>query len=251
MNKSNVIRSTKFYLNATDTINLLYIDETGTQVTTELYLDGSTTAVAGASESTSGGKRTIQITVTESGTYYIEIGLDPSSTASFDLQMWVTRTGQRAIDWLQSMSLSFASFMGGNVWLHNSDDVSRCNLFGEQKDCKVGVVVNENPATTKVFDSLAIYTDGEWEVESVTIPADKNYPHGMYSKIPKENFINREGVAYSEFLRNMKTTSSSISYVEALSGEPLRGNYAYVILKNTETAKVQLVEIDFNLTKSR
>jgi hypothetical protein len=141
--------------------------------------------------------------------------------------------------------------MGGDVYIHNSDEVDRCNFFGEQKDFKVGVVMNEQPQDTKILDSLGIYTNGEWEVESVTIPADQNYPDGMASFVPKSFFKKREGVLYSEFLRNTKTSSSTASAIEALTGESLRGNAAYIILKNTSTAKVEIWMVSLKLSKSR
>ena len=73
----------------------------------------------------------------------------------------------------------------------------------------------------------------------------------MYSVVPKNMFYKREGVLYSEFLRNMKTSGSVATAIEAITGEPLRGKSAYVVLKNTSTEKVQLWAIEVNMTKSR
>jgi hypothetical protein len=193
----------------------------------------------------------LNIISTTTGTKYIEFGLSANQTSSFSVQLWITRTGKRAVDRLQAMSLGFCSFMGGNIYLHNSNNVPRGLMFGEQKEAKVGLVVNEKATVTKILDSIGIYTDGMWEVESVTIPADQNYPNGFYSKIPSGNFKKREGVLYSEFLRNMRTSSSEINPVEALNGEPIRGNAAYVILKHIGTGETQLWKVDVNLSSSR
>lgn len=195
--------------------------------------------------------REIQIMSTSSSSKYLLFGFSASELATFSIQMWIEKTGVRAVDWLQSMSLSFMSFMGGNVYLHNSNDVPRCTLFGEKKDCKVGVVFNEGGGKKKILDSIAIGTDSEWQVESLIIPPDKNYPAGMSSVIPKSFFKKREGGLYSEFLRNMKTTSSTVKAIEALSGEQLRCSNAYLVLKNTAADKVQLWEIIINATSSR
>jgi len=195
--------------------------------------------------------REIQIMSTVDGSHFLLVGFNASELATFSIQMWIEKTGVRAVDWLQSMSLSFMSFMGGNVYLHNSNDVDRCNLFGEKKDCKVGIVINEQANLVKLFDSLGIHTDGEWEVESLVIPADQNHPNGMASVIPKSFFKKREGILYSEFLRNTKTSGSTIKAIEAMTGEQLRGKVAYLVLKNTSADKVELWEIDVNLTKSR
>ena len=195
--------------------------------------------------------RQIDIISTSDSAHYLQIGFDSNSLASFEMQLYITKIGKRAVDWLQSLSLSYCSFMGGVIYLHNSNEVPRLMLFGEQKDAKVGVVLNEKASTTKLLDSLGIFTDGEWEVESVTINPDKNYPNGQYSRIPARNFRKREGVLYSEFLRNAKTSSGTIKPIEYLTGEQLRGNAAYLVLKHTGTDDVQLWRIDLNVTSSR
>ncbi len=195
----------------------------------------------------------VAIISTSSGSHYVEFGIDPGETSSFGIQLWITKYGVRAVDWLQSLSLGFISFMGGDVWAHNQPEsiVNRATLFGEKKDVIVGVVANENPNVTKILDSLGITTDGEWSVESITIPKTMNHPNGMSSKIPKNFFKRREGTLRSEFLRNMKTTSATESPLQLLNGEPLRGDCAYLSLKNTQTSQVRLYKIEVNMTESK
>lgn len=195
--------------------------------------------------------REIEIMATETGAHFLLFGFNASELATFSIQFYIEKHGARAVDWLTSLSLSFCSFMGGNVYLHNSNDVPRCTLFGEKKDMKVGIVVNEQASLVKIFDSLGIHTDGTWEVESLVIPADQNHPNGMTSLIPKSFFKKREGILYSEFLRNTKTSGSTIKSIEAMTGEQLRGKVCYLVLKNTSADKVELWEVDVNLTKSR
>ena len=195
--------------------------------------------------------RIIELVATTQGSHYLIFGFSSSELATFSLQLYITKYGKRAIDWLQAMSLGFVSFSGGNVYLHNDDSVPRANLFGEQKDKKFGLVINEQATTTKILDSIGIYTDGNWEVESVTIPPDFNYPDGMFSRIPSSYFKKREGVLYSNFLRNGKTSSSVVKQSELLSGEPLRSNEAYVVIKHIGTAETQVWKVDCQCTASR
>ena len=195
--------------------------------------------------------REIQIVASSSGIHYLLVGMSSGELASFSWQLWITHYGKRAVDWVQSLSLGFCSFMGGDTWVHNSDDVPRNNFFGEQKYSEVGIVANEQPSIVKVLDSIGIYTDGEWSVESVTIPKTLNQPHGMFSKIPKGRFVKREGVWRAAFLRNMKSTSDTISTIQAISGETLRGNAAYLVLKNTDTDEVKLYKVSINMTSNR
>jgi hypothetical protein len=195
--------------------------------------------------------RQVDIISTSDGAHYLEIGFDSNSLASFEMQLYITKTGKRAVDFVNALSLGYVSFMGGDIYLHNSDAVPRANFFGEQKDSKLGIVMNEQAPHTKILEAIGIFTDGEWEVESVTIQPDLNYPAGMYSKIPKSFFKKREGKLFSEFLRNMKTSTGTISAVEALNGEPLRANSAYIILKHTGGADCSLWRVDLELNKSR
>jgi hypothetical protein len=195
--------------------------------------------------------RIIELISATQGSHYLLFGYDASDLSSFKMQCWITKYGHRAVDWLQSLSLSFVSFEGGDIWVHNSNDVPRCSLFGEQKYSEVAVVANEKPNLVKLLDSIGVHSDGKWSVDSVVIPATLNQPNGAYSMIPKERFKKREGIWQSEFLRNAKTTSSTINPIEAINGETLRGSSAVVTLKNTDSNEVKLFKIQFNMTANK
>jgi hypothetical protein len=195
--------------------------------------------------------RTIELIASESGEHFLLFGFNANELSTFSIQLYITKYGKRATDWLQSLSLGFVSFMGGDIWVHNSNDVPRCNLYGEQKYSEVGVVANEQADVIKLLDSIGISSDGKWAVESVTLPKTLNYPSGMESKIPKERFKRREGEWQSEFLRNMKTTSGTASVIEAIKGESLRGQSAYLVLRNTDTSQVKLFKVTLNMSGSR
>ena len=195
----------------------------------------------------------ILLTATSSGTHYLEFGLDNNELSSFGVQMWLTKYGKRSVDWLEVLSLGWVSFMEGDLWVQNQPEtiVPRVNFFGEQKEMIVGAVVNDQPNVVKILDSIGIRTDGEWEVESVTIPKSLNYPVGMSSRVPSARFKRREGFLRTEFLRNMKTTSATESVLDLMKGEELRGECAYLVLKNTATTEVKLFMIEINMTGSK
>ena len=198
--------------------------------------------------------REIIIMANEDGSHYLLVGLDPDSLSSFSWQLWLHKTGARTIDWCQAMSLSYVTFMGGDLWVHNSDTAPRANLFGEQKEVKMGVVVNEQANSLKLMDSIGIHSDGMWEVESIIVPPSLNHPQGMNSKVPKERFKKRNGVYRAEFLRNLKSTSDSDSIKDAISGEELKGHFAYMVLKNVNNSggeQVKLFKLDINMTTLR
>jgi hypothetical protein len=186
-----------------------------------------------------------------SGTFYAEIGYDAGASGVFGIRFYIQKTGARIIDWMQGLGIGWISLMGEEIWKHNSDNVPRCNFFGEQKDMVVGLVFNKDAGVIKILDSMEIHSDGEWVVDSIELPATLNYPDGMYSKIPQGKFRNREGVLYAEFLRNMKTKGGTISAIQALKGEPLRGDAAYMVLRNTSTDEVSLFKVRINATSGR
>ena len=195
--------------------------------------------------------RQIDLISTSNGEHHLEFGWNANELASFSLQMYITHYGLRAVDWVQNLSLGFCTFMGGDIWSHNDPDVPRANLFGEQKDVEVGIVANQDANVIKLLDSIGIHSDGQWEVESVTISKTLNYPDGMSSKIPKDRFYKRDGVWQAEFLRNMKTTSGTASVIEAIKGEPLKGYSALLMLKNKDTTETKLFKVNINMTKAR
>jgi len=195
--------------------------------------------------------RIIDIVALENGMHYLLFGFDASELANFSIQVWITKYGARMVDWVQAMGLNFITFMGGDLWIHNDDSQDRCNLFGEKRDCIVGVVTNEQLTEVKLLDSIGVHSNSTWEVVSITIPPTINYPSGMESKIPTNHFKKRDGVWRARFLRNMKSTAETASVIDALNGEPLRGYEAYMVLKNTSNSQVKLFKIDINSTKSR
>jgi len=183
--------------------------------------------------------------------HYLLIGFNSDELANFSIQVYLTKYGHRVVDFTQAMGLNFISFLGGDLWIHNDEDQDRCNLFGEKRDCIVGVVTNEQPMQIKLMDSLAVHSDSTWEVVSVTIPATISYPQGMESKIPTSMFKKRDSVWKAKFLRNMKSTTDSASVMDAINGETLKGYEAYLVLKNTSNDQVKLFQIEVNQTLSR
>jgi hypothetical protein len=198
--------------------------------------------------------REIEIVSTSTNSHFLLFGMNSSELGSFKIQLWITKYGKRYIDWASTLGMSFVTFMGGDLWLHNDDSVPRCNLYGEQKDCEVGIVTNENPIQVKLFDSLGIHSDGKWEVSEVIIPPSLNYPNGMYSKIPAEQFKNRDGVWKAKFMRNMKSTDSVARVIDAIKGEVMRGYECYFVLKNVNNPngdEVKIFKVDVNCSSSR
>lgn len=193
----------------------------------------------------------IELTSTSDGSHTICFGLDGNETSSFGVQLYLTKYGKQAVDWVERLSLGWVSFLRGDIWIQNSPDVDRNNFFGEAKTATVGIVVNEQPDIVKILDSIGLHTDKEWTVTSVTIPESLNYPDGMSSRIPSSMFKRREGVLRSEFLRNELSSSGTANVLDLLRGEELRGTVAIITLTNSSTDEVRLYKITVEMTSSK
>lgn len=193
----------------------------------------------------------IELTSTSTGPHAVYFGLDGGETSSFGIQMYLTKYGKQAVDWVERLSLGWISFLRGDIWIQNSPDADRNEFFTEHKDTVVGVVVNEQPDLVKILDSIGIHTNKEWTVTSVTIPESLNYPDGMSSRIPSAKFKKREGVFRSEFLRNELSTNGTANVLDLLRGEELRCEAAIIELTNTSTDEVRLYKVEVDLTSSK
>jgi len=57
-------------------------------------------------------------------------GLDAGESVSFSIQMWITKYGRQAVDWVEVLSLGWISFLRGDVWIMNQPEtlVNRVNF---------------------------------------------------------------------------------------------------------------------------
>lgn len=140
----------------------------------------------------------------------------------------------------------FHSFLNGKLWKHNSSTAARCNFYGIQQNSTVTFVAKEPPLENKIFNSIEIHSNKKWEVTEITSPANETYVWGMYSRIKKGLFKIIDGVYKSNFLRNMKTTSSTATQSELYSGDELQGRYLQIKLTNDDTTAVDLLKVHVN-----
>ena len=60
----------------------------------------------------------------------------------------------------------------------------------------------------------------------------------------------RENGLHGEFLRNMKTSSTTASLLELREGEQLRGQTVTITLENSESSEVLLYDVLLNMSGS-
>lgn len=140
-------------------------------------------------------------------------------------------------------SMVLVSYYGDSIYVHNGNS-TRNYLWGSQRESIVEVIANENPNVKKTFEAIAIHSNKPWDINYINVPTDSTYTSGMQSKIPESRFKLREGIYTSDYLRNMKTYSSTASNLDLVRGEQLRGYYALHRLVNDDTTEVKLYKVD-------
>jgi L-rhamnose mutarotase len=214
--------------------------------------DGGDTAVM-SNYVGSGNTYTYTNTASKSG--YLQITCKLSGSGA------VTSGDACSVFWLPSVSQTvmpkmapgvaeFCSVIGEDLYIHN-DSATYNNFWGVQYDSKLKVVGNVAPNVVKEFLAMAIHTNKPWDVEQILIPATINYPDGMESEIPEGRFEEDEGVLRSDYLCNMKTTSSSTSILDLLNGDNLRGYIIEHTLVNDDTTEVYLFKVDVSSLPSK
>jgi len=139
--------------------------------------------------------------------------------------------------------MNLVSYVGDALYLHNSNS-TRNLLWGNQRESIVEVISNQSPNVKKTFEALAIHSNKPWDINYVGGATDSSYVNGFQSKVPDGRFKLRAGVYYSDYLRNMKTNSSSANTLDLVRGDQLRGYYIEHRLVNDDTTEVNLYKVD-------
>ena len=137
------------------------------------------------------------------------------------------------------------TFKNGNLWEHGIDypEVNRCSFYGFDYPMIVKIVANTNPTLIKTFDAISLMSNKTFDIE-IESPPNENYRHGFYSLIKKAMFKPKEGIWFSAFNRNMKTTSDTIKRSELFSGDVLRGEYIDITMTNEDKFGVDLKQVN-------
>jgi hypothetical protein len=189
------------------------------------------------------GTYTVYMTVNDSYVIYTQEPLISESSGGYVYTEYALTDAFQGYLGIYSF---FHSFLNGKLWKHNSSTAARCNFYGIQQNSTVTFVAKEPPLENKIFNSIEIHSNKKWEVTEITSPANETYVWGMYSRIKKGLLKIIDGVYKSNFLRNMKTTSSTATQSELYSGDELQGRYLQIKLTNDDTTAVDLLKVHVN-----
>lgn len=138
-------------------------------------------------------------------------------------------------EWSDFVNHTCVTFLNGIVWLENSDTAPEANFYGRQYIPEIDTVINIEPKKVKTYQAIAVHSTDKWDMpttDDIQIPANANYPQGMSSRLKANKLRAKEGIYYSEFLRDGNTPD--MTYIEGLiKGRVLRGNILKLKLRNS------------------
>lgn len=134
--------------------------------------------------------------------------------------------------------MDIVSFKDGSLWVH--DNPVRNNLYGIQCTSKVEAISNQDSGKVKNYIGISEESNEVWSAPDIEVPANSIYPSGMKSRLIKQKFVNKEGVFYAAFLRDMNSPNFATPDDALINGRALRGNVLRVVLENDSTNLVIL-----------
>jgi len=146
----------------------------------------------------------------------------------------------------------FYSFLSGRIWKHDVNP-TRGSFFGVNNNMEISFVSNVSPQTVKLYDSIVQNSNKKFtseEYEDIQIVASENQPLGMVSKLTAYQYKSEEGVWYAPLLRNAVTSSPKPNIMDLINGDPLRGQFMQMTIRNSDTTEVILHSIIINCTHS-
>lgn len=71
-------------------------------------------------------------------------------------------------EFIKGMNQFLYTFKGGNLFIHNSDEVSRNNFYGTSYPSTLKSVINSSPLENKLFKTLNLEGDAPWDAKLET-----------------------------------------------------------------------------------
>lgn len=115
-------------------------------------------------------------------------------------------------DFMTGMNNKFFSFNGGDLYIHNSDNVPRNTFYGVQYPSRVSVMVNQSPSDIKEFQALAYEGNVPWNaLLQAFVGMSDDF---IQSTIDEVEFVRKEGIWYAYARRNedVNHTDSKSTY---------------------------------------
>lgn len=148
-----------------------------------------------------------------------------------------------------STSMKLITFNDGKLYVHNSNPIHN-NFYGTQYTSKIQTVSNENAKNIKVFRAMSYESNLPWSAPLITVPANSQYKLGMQSRLKAGKFINKEGIYYSEFLKDLNSPGFATATEALIDGRDLRGKVLEMVLESDNTEHTVLFSLNVKSTPS-
>jgi hypothetical protein len=103
-------------------------------------------------------------------------------------------------EYMIGINNNFYTFKNGDLYLHHSDNVDRCNFYGIPYPSKVSFSLNEAPSDIKELKAVSIEGSSSWDTY---IKAHiSNLDDFTQSTIRQEEYVKKEGFWYAYARRN-------------------------------------------------
>lgn len=137
-------------------------------------------------------------------------------------------------EFMLGMNSQFFSFKGGDLFVHHSDDVPRNTYYGDQKESKVSVMINDSPSDIKAVKAVSL--EGNYSWDTLITAFVSNIDSNVKSTITSAEFIKKEGIWYAYARRNedSKQIDSKAAYgigrITKVEGNTMRVNGSSSVL---------------------
>ena len=154
-------------------------------------------------------------------------------------------------EWGDNIGNKLITFIGSELFIHD-EGITNNQFYNKNLESKVNFVFNDAVKNVKLLTAIAVHADSLWHSGTdgdIQIPASSNYPLGMSSRLKPVRFRNKEGLWYSEFLKNGLTPS--MDYDTGIrQGHKLRGTVATIRLRNSQKEASDLFSVSIKYTPS-
>ena len=184
------------------------------------------------------------------------------NTLSFDetVQGWTSRLTYKP-SWVFSLSSTFFTTNTGKLYQHYGS-ANYCNFYGVVSDSTVTVVLNAQPSTVKVFQTINYEGSGDWTVSSLDassgdtalVPVSKYILPTSLTDFSNELFTNsfkrKENKYFANILNNSSATAGEVVFGNNMTG--IKGFFSTVkfSLNNVANERKELFAVSSDTVES-
>jgi hypothetical protein len=156
--------------------------------------------------------------------------------------------------WAQNLFSILVSTDGWLPYLHNQGGV--LSFYETIYDPEFTFVFNDQPSLIKRLLAIGLKTNVAWDITNILISATTNYPDGMVSEIPAEDFEPKEEYLWAAYLNDKNSVTLFIPDLDTeekalINGRNLLGSSATHTLKYTNDESIQAVIMSIHIVSTR